>query len=60
MGLINSHGILVLVEVSEEVTIVTPHITTEELDSIGATEFVQSQLGMGKTLPVYNSIHTNT
>ena len=53
MGLINSHGILVLVEVSEEVTIVTPHITAEELYSIGATELVQSQLGMGKTLHSY-------
>jgi hypothetical protein len=43
----------VLVEVSEEVTIITPHITTEELDSIGTTELVQSQLEMGKILPVY-------
>ena len=41
-----------LVEVGEEVTIVTPHITTEELDSIGATELVQSQLETGKILPV--------
>jgi hypothetical protein len=48
----NSHGILVLVEVSEEVTIVTPHITTEELDPIGTTELVQPQLEMGKILPV--------
>ena len=49
MGL-NSHGILVLVEVGEEVTIVTPYITTEEFNSIGTTEFVQSQLEMGKNL----------
>ena len=48
----NSHGILVLVEVGEEVTIVTPHITTEELNSIGTTEPIESQLEMGKTLPV--------
>ena len=47
---LNSHGILVLVEVSEEVTIVTPYITTEEFNSIGTTEFVQSQLEMGKNL----------
>ena len=39
-----------LVEVSEEVTIVTPHITTKELNSIGATELIESQLEMGKTL----------
>ena len=49
MGL-NSHGILVLVEVGEEVTIVTPYITTEEFNSIGTTELVQSQLEMGKNL----------
>lgn len=39
-----------LVEVSEEVTIVTPHITTKELNSVGATELIESQLEMGKTL----------
>ena len=41
-----------LVEVSEEVTIVTPHITTKELNSVGATELIESQLEMGKTLPL--------
>lgn len=48
----NLHSILMLVEISEEVTIVTPYITTEKLNSIGTTEFVESQLKVGKTLPV--------
>ena len=41
----SSHGIVMLVQVSKAITVATPDVTTEELDTTGTRELIQPQLG---------------
>ena len=41
----SSHGVVMLVQVSKAVTVATPDVTTEELDTTGTRELIQPQLG---------------